>query len=186
MESRERREVLLWLAIFTLTAIFQFWRASPLDGFIFLLIIALIAITAINERSYTTYLSNAALTRKVKSFFGSALMVLAISRIHTIPSMIAMLALLPLLLISKEKEDFHQHPRKSVIKSSIAWSLIALAIASWELMSYILGEVTGKDFQTPTISMLVDPFLHHSGGRIFFVFIWGFVGYELLFLRRGK
>jgi hypothetical protein len=186
VNAKQVREVLLWLGVFSITAIFQFWRASELDGLIFIIVIALIAITAVSEREFKTYINNRTFAKWAKIYLLLSLTVLAFSRIHTLPSLVAMLALVPLLLISREKEDHPAHPRKAITRATAAWSCVAVAMAIWELLSYIAGAITGADYRTPTISMLVDPFIHHSAGRIVFTVIWGFIGYELLFHRKVK
>jgi hypothetical protein len=186
MTRRQIREISLWLAIFTITAIFQFWRASELDGLIFIVIIALLAISAFSNREFTTFGGEPKFRKWGALYLGAIAITLVISRIHTLPAMVALLAAVPLLLISREKYEHIQRPKKAMVRSSLIWSGIAVAAAVWELVSYILGAVTGNDERTPTISMLVDPILHHPEGRFFFVLIWTLIGYELLFVRKSR
>lgn len=186
MNTRQKREISLWLAVFTVTAVFQFWRASRLDGMIFLIIIALLAFSAFSKRDFTTYGDQPEFRKWGALYLGAIAFTLMLSTIHTLPALVALLATVPLLLISREKYEHVAPPKKAMVRSSLLWSGIAVAAAIWELVSYILGAVTGDDTKTPTISMLVDPILHHPEGRFFFVLIWTLIGYELLFTRKTR
>jgi hypothetical protein len=186
VSRKQLREIGIWLSVFTVTAIFQFWRASELDGLIFIVIIALLTISAFSERDFLTLGGNFKF-RKWGSIYLSAIsVVLIFSRIHTLPALVALLAAVPLLLISRDKHESYSLPQLSMVRSTVIWSAIAFSEALWELVSYILGEVTGNPDRTPTISMLVDPLLHHSEGRFIFVVIWSLIGYEILFLRKSR
>lgn len=184
MGRKERRELILWLAIFVITAVFQFWRASELDGLIFIVIIALLTISAFSNRSFTSFGEEPAFKKWGALYLGLIALTLIVSRIHTLPAMIALLGAIPLLLVSREKYEHIKPPQKSMVRSTIIWSGIALAACIWELVSYILGSITGDPSRTPTISMIVDPILHHPEGRFIFVLLWTLMGYELLFLRK--
>ena len=186
MNRRELREVSLWLVIFSITATFQFWRASELDGLIFIVIIALLAISAFSERDFNTLGGNPRFARWGGLYLIALLAILATSHIHTLPPLVAMLAAAPLLLISREKHEHIPPAKIAITRSAIAWSILALALAFWELFSYILGALSGDDARTPTISMLIDPAIQHNDGRILFVIVWGYIGYELLFLKKRR
>jgi hypothetical protein len=186
MDKARLREYSFWLAVFTATAVFQFWRASELDGLIFIAIIAALTISLVDTRGFTTYGGSHRYRRWGTIYLIAIVTLLAFSRIHTLPAMAALLAAVPLLLLSRERHSRHHHPREAIIRSTLIWGAFTVAVGLWELLSYITGEVSGDDKKTPTISMLVDPFLHHSAGRITFVVLWGFVGYELLFHRKGR
>jgi hypothetical protein len=184
VNSKQLREVSLWLGVFTITAVFQFWRASELDGLIFIVIIALLAISAFSERDFTTIGSDPRFKKFGVAYLAFITLTLFLSRIHTAPAMFALLAAVPLLLISREKYDHFSFPNIAMVRSTVIWSAIAVVAAMWELTCFVLGVITGNDEKTPTLSMLIDPILHHPEGRIFFVVIWAFIGYELLFLRK--
>lgn len=122
-------EFTLWLIVFLITAIFQFWRQVPEDGVMF--IVAIISLTVVWSRT--------------------------------------------------RNHEIHQQPRSKAMNRSIfLWSAIAVLMAIWELASYIIGEQTGKDYATPTVSMLVAPFIAHPLGLLVFVVAWMWIGFEIV------
>lgn len=186
MDRRGYREYSLWLAVFSITSAFQFWRASFLDGLIFLIVITGLTITAFSKNSSINLGNNPSFKKYGALYLGAIAFVLLFAPVHEQPAKGALVALLPLLLISREKHEHPAHSISSMARSTVAWSALAVIASVWELASYILGSITGNDARTPTISMLVDPFLQHAEGRFIFIFIWTLIGYELLFVRKSR
>jgi hypothetical protein len=65
-------------------------------------------------------------------------------------------------------------------RSIFLWSAIAALTAVWELASYIMGVETGRDYATPTISMLVAPFIAHRAGLALFTILWFVAGVAII------
>jgi hypothetical protein len=99
------------------------------------------------------------------------------------------IALVALTIVWRKSRDHivHHNSRSLPLKRSLfLWSAIAVLTALWELASYIIGEQTGRDYATPTISMLVAPFIAHTDGLIFLVVVWLILGYFIIGFPRRK
>ena len=93
---------------------------------------------------------------------------------------IALIALISVWYRTRNHE-VHQRPRSKAMNRSIfLWSSIAVLTAIWELASYIIGDQTGRDYATPTISMLVAPFIAHPLGLIIFLIAWLATGVAII------
>jgi hypothetical protein len=79
-----------------------------------------------------------------------------------------------------------QRPHKAYLRSMWMWSMLAVAICLWEATAFILSvTMPGGNEDFPTISVLLDPFVENTAGRLLFVGLWLAAGYGLLrFWRR--
>jgi hypothetical protein len=60
-----------------------------------------------------------------------------------------------------------------ISRSAIAWTAIAIAGCLWEVVSFLLGLPSpAAEAEHPSISILLDPVLDTSEGRIGFLAVW--------------
>ncbi|MBI3430088.1 MAG: hypothetical protein HY050_08575 [Actinobacteria bacterium] len=170
----------LWLAVFVIGAGFQWWRGSKGDFVIFGLIALLLILSLIRE-SEITYLGN---PRFVIAAWWLALStsILMISQIHSVASTVSLLLLLPLLLsiIWRKEVSKHSPPTERRRITSRLWISLALLLSLSEMGNFFGSYNTGNDLQYPTLTVLVDPVIYSTAGRIVFVFLWSLIGVELL------
>jgi hypothetical protein len=80
-------------------------------------------------------------------------------------------------------ERMDEHPVR--LRSAAAWALIALGIAAWELLAFLLGLPSAiASFRHPAISDLLDPIADTPVGRVVLVAAWVLAGLGLL--NRGR
>ena len=120
----------------------------------------------------------------IKLYFLGDVIALACFKIHTKPSLIAILLLLPLILFAMRGRGLSAAVVAPLTRSIGVWVALAVTVAFYEMLSYIVGDVTNRPYHYPTISMLVDPMLHNVGGRIFFVACWTLIGYKFIFQKQ--
>ncbi|MEN9325144.1 MAG: hypothetical protein RL414_898 [Actinomycetota bacterium] len=184
LTAKRKRELILWLAVIGIAGAFQFWRGSPVDGVIFSLAALAIFYVGIRKKDLTTIGRTSFFRKYASIYLVIAVSPMAIARIHTHPATVAILAIFPLVLVSREEFDHIPRTRHSMTRSTVLWSIVATAMAVFELAAYITGQITTRDSDFPTISMLVDPMLHHFPGRLLFVAIWTYIGYSLIFAKK--
>lgn len=77
-----------------------------------------------------------------------------------------------------------EQPRRAR-RSAVLWATIAVAIAAWELLAFLLGLPSATaSFRHPAISDLLDPVADTAGGRVVLVTAWALAGLALL--NRGR
>ncbi|MFZ2227504.1 MAG: hypothetical protein WA090_07460 [Candidatus Nanopelagicaceae bacterium] len=81
---------------------------------------------------------------------------------------------LPLLLsISWRSHDDDREPISPNRQfTSRIWIFLVLLLCVSELGNYFWSDFTGSDIKYPTLTVLVDPIVASTAGRIGFVFIW--------------
>ncbi len=180
--GKTKREFLIWSGIFFIAGLFQFYRGAPLDGIIFFIAIALIAST--NTSKYIPL--KRIKIRNIKGAYLILVGVLTTFKVHTDPALITILLFVPIILFTKKDDQFNGTATLTMIRSVGIWAALAVAIACYEMLSFIAGNVTHREYHYPTISMLIDPMLHSSVGRPLFVLCWGWVGYKIVFPKVTK
>jgi hypothetical protein len=175
--GRNRRELLIWSAVFAIAGIFQFYRGTPTDGVIFFIAIALIATT--NTAKFIPFKDTK--NRNVKGIYLIIMGVLTAFKVHTDPALLAILLLIPILLLRKNDAQFNGIATLPMLRSVGIWAALGVAVSFYEMLNFVIGNVTHHSYHYPTISMLVDPMLHSWIGRPLFVLCWGWVGYKIIF-----
>ena len=175
--GRVRRELFIWSSIFAIAGIFQFYRGAPLDGVIFFVAVILIATTNTTKFIPLKYIK----TRSVKGSYLITVGVLTTFKVHTDPALISILLFVPLILLTKSDSHFDGIATLPMFRSVGVWAALGVSVACYEMLNFIVGEVTHRPYHYPTISMLVDPMLHSALGRALFVICWGLIGYKIIF-----
>ena len=175
--ERVRRELFIWSAIFAIAGIFQFYRGAPLDGVIFFIAITLIATT--NTAKFIPFKDIK--SRNIKGVYLVIVGVLTTFKVHTDPALISILLFVPIILLTKSDAQFNGIATLPMMRSVGVWAALGVAVAFYEMLNFIVGNITHRPYHYPTISMLFDPMLHSSIGRALFVLCWGLVGYKIIF-----
>lgn len=180
--ERIRRELLIWSAVFAIAGAFQFYRGAPLDGAIFFIAIALIVTTNTAKFILFKDIKN----RNIKGIYLIIVGILTTFKVHTDPALISILLFVPIILLTKSDAQFNGMTTLPMMRSVGIWAALGVAVAFYEMLNFIVGNVTYRPYHYPTISMLFDPMLHSSIGRAFFVLCWGWVGYKIIFRKVVK
>jgi hypothetical protein len=170
----------VWLVVFVLGAVFQWWRGSKLD-FVIYCSIAILLLMALQHKFHIPSIGK---PRFIFSAWWLALSscIFMFTVIHSTASTIASLLLLPLLasIIWQGEERVNASPSSARRFTSRFWTLLALILSLSELGNYFGSDFTGSDSKYPTLTVLVDPIVASASGRIGFVFLWSLTGIELL------
>lgn len=176
------RDYLIWSTIFAIAGLFQVYRGAPLDGVFFL--IAIVAMRVSLRTDFTSL--HTANPRYIKLYFSLVTIGLITSKIHTVPGLFCILLFLPLLPFALTNRSAPTQLTTPLVRSIGVWTALGVAVAFYEMMSYIIGAVTDRPYHYPTISMLVDPALHNFFGRALFVLCWSWIGYRFIFKKQVR
>lgn len=107
---------------------------------------------------------------------------------HSLLSMIAMVALIPIgiALLLYRDEKVQRQPSHIMMRSRIIWSTWAVGFALVELVAYVGSKLSGDLTEYPTISVILDPVLDTGIGRATFVVLWLAAGVYLFGIRRKR
>ena len=174
------RELLLWASVFTIAGIFQVYRGAPLDGSFFLF--AVVVMSFLHVKDFQAF--PIARGYLIRLYFLGVAIFLACSKIHTKPSLMAVIMFLPFIPYAMRGRGVAKQVTLPLARSIGIWTAFAVTVAFYEMLSYIVGDITDRSFHYPTISMLVDPMLHNQFGRATFVVCWCWVGNRFIFPRK--
>lgn len=170
-----------WILVLAITSIWHFSRGAYGDGLVFgvgALVLEL------DKRGIRKLLPKQ--IRVSKSLL--TILVLLIWVTLTISTRYGVLDLLVLYLIGClvflsawhpdfGKRKFHDAASRRAAKY---WSWLALVVCGIELLSYMFASKTKDDYQFPTLTVLVDPWIDHLFGRAIFNAIWLAIGLRLI------
>ncbi len=178
MDTKLRGPV-LWLVVFIGGAAFQFWRGSSIDTLVYASV-ALLVIVAVQERFRTPEFSTTRFTTAVSTLLVSTL-VFIFFPIHSWPTAAFYLLLVPILLrIVFQKELIEpQNSTLALRRSGKVWFAIGFLTCISELGNYFASDITHDDKAFPTLTVLVDPIVADSLGKLIFVTVWAAIGVGL-------
>jgi hypothetical protein len=176
---RNPRASTLWIITFFTGTIFQYWRGSQIDTLVFATVTALLLLASY-EVFNLPIVEDTSLITSI-GILCICTMVFMLTRIHSIPSAISYLALVPLLLKNLWRSDSKRTEASTpaIRRSSRVWFTIGLLTCLTELGNYFAADATHNDKVYPTLTVLVDPFVANSVGKLLFVFLWAIVGVGL-------
>lgn len=179
MEAKTRNTA-GWLFIFVVGAIFQLWRGSSVDAVIYSVVALLVFLSSqgrfqIPEFEATRF-PNAAFLLLV------ATLVFIFLPTHSWQDAAVFLILLPILVRIIWQRDFPAPPEMSTAlrRSSKIWITIGLLTCVCELGNYFASDLVHNDKVYPTITVLLDPIVADTWGKVAFVTIWAGIGAGLL------
>jgi len=163
------------------SAAMQFWRAALVDGIIYL--VAGVTCLLLEIEAFEAFLASLKnrISGKFRYIFIAAFIELALVRVHTGPALLGFMLLVPALLMVKPPRFIARNTEQALNRSRIILIGLALAFGLTELISLVitLSGINETDF--PTVSLLLDPTMHTTAGRVFLLIPYFFVGYGLLF-----
>ena len=178
---KNSRTSTLWIIVFFGGTIFQYWRGSQIDTLIYATVTALLLLAS-QEIFEIPQLGATSFATSVSILLACTL-VFILSRIHTITSALFYLALIPLLLRNMWRSNTISEEEASspaIRRSSWIWFTIGLLTCLAELGNYFAADVTHNDKAYPTITVLVDPIVADTWGKVVFVIVWAGIGVGLL------
>jgi hypothetical protein len=179
MESKTRGTV-FWLVIFVGGAVFQLWRGSPVDTIIYLVVALLVFFSSQHRIQIPAFketrFSSAAFLLLV------AMLVFIFLPIHSWIVSIIYLILVPFLfrIIWQQDLPVLHKPNSALRRSSKTWVTIGLLTCVCELGNYFASDFTHNDKAYPTITVLLDPVVADTWGKVIFVIIWAGIGIGIL------
>ena len=177
---RNSRTSTLWLIVFFVGTIFQYWRGSQVDTLVYATVTALLLLAS---QDLWDIPKLHAINFKVSVIvLLVCTAVFIFSRIHSIPGTVFYLILVPLLLKNMWRSDGqgYEPSTPAFRRSSWIWFTIGLLTCLAELGNYFAADVTHNDKSYPTITVLVDPLVANNAGKIFFIILWSLIGVGLL------
>ena len=170
----------LWIITFFIGTVFQFWRGSQIDTLVFATVTSLLLLASqdIFELPNLSAMRLGMSTTLLSIFT----LVFFLAPNHSVLSAIFYLALIPLLLKNMWRSDstITELPTPAIRRASWIWFTIAVITCLAELGNYFAADATHNDKVYPTITVLVDPFVANSAGKVAFVFLWAIIGVGLL------
>lgn len=178
MESKLRGPV-LWLVVSIGGAAFQLWRGSPIDTLVYSAV-ALLVIVAVQDKIEMPEFSSTRFVTAASTLLVSTV-VFILFPIHSRVAAGCYLLLVPVLLrIAFKKESTSpQDSTEALQRSSRLWFAIGSLTCICELGNYFASDFTHDDKSYPTLTVLVDPFVADSVGKVIFVIVWMAIGVGL-------
>jgi hypothetical protein len=179
----------LWICVLGIMAGFQTWRGAYVDGVLFFSLVGMLIVDRLTGGRLVILkkpvLAPKAVTLAITGTLG---VVLVLAPRHSWVDLAVFVAIgVTVLLVAWEPAPERiQRPHKAYLRSMWMWSMLAVAICLWEATAFILSvTMPGGNEDFPTISVLLDPFVENTAGRLLFVGLWLAAGYGLLrFWRR--
>ena len=177
--GKNSRTSTLWIIVFFLGTIFQYWRGSQIDTLVYAIVTGLLLFASQDIWDIPNL--------RAVSFRVSVMILIVctavfiFSPIHRIPSTVFYLALIPLMLKNMWRGDAqgYEPSTPAFRRASWLWFTIGLLTCLVELGNYFAADLTHNDKSYPTITVLVDPLLANNAGKIFFIFLWSMIGVGL-------
>lgn len=178
MTSRTRGAI-LWLVVFVLGALFQFWRRAPVDTLAYSLVALFVLVSA--QKKFRTPQFGAIRFSTTVIILLVSTTVFIFSPIHSWLATVFYLILAPVALRVAWQQDFEplRASDAALRRSSRIWFVIGSLTCISELGNYFASDYTHDDKAFPTITVLVDPIVAETVGKTIFVVIWAAIGVGL-------
>ena len=173
----------LWTSMLIFSAIMQFWRAAIVDGIIYILAGLMCLLLEIKSVEAFLYSLKIRITHRFRFVFMAVFIELALVRIHTVPALVGFLLLLPVLVMIEPPKLPDVDNKKAFKRSKTVLITLAFAFGLTEVISLVVTLTGINETDFPTVSLLLDPTLHTTVGRVLLLIPYFFVGYVLVFPR---
>lgn len=170
----------LWLTVFFLGTIFQYWRGSQVDTLVFATVTALLLLAS-HDLLAIPKLAAVSLKASIPFLLVSTIVFIFV-HIHNILGTVFYLGMVPLLfgIIWRSDSQRIEPLNPAMRRTSWIWFSIGVLTCLAELGNYFAADVTHNDKLYPTITVLVDPLVANNAGKILFVVLWSMIGVGLL------
>jgi len=176
--------VTLWTIVLAIMSAFQLWRGAYVDGVLFSILTILLVVDTITGRRIKLLRSPVVAPRWVITLvIGALALVLMIAPRHGMVDLITMVVVGVAVFIlgwapARPRTPL---PAKAYRRSAITWAVLGVALCVWEALMFILATVMPhREFEFPTVSVLLDPFLEWWPGKVIFIGLWLVAGLALL------
>lgn len=185
-----------WLVAMTIMAGFQTWRGAYLDGIIFAVLVLGLLVDAFTSarRTESERRENSRIRKSmIWGLAGVATVILVLAPRHEFATLVAVVIIgVGMLVIAWLPRSTIRHQERgrlsrASLRSIVIWSLLGVLLCVWEATAFVLSVTTPAGIATyPTVSVLLDPVLEQTFGRIVFVSLWLLAGVGLIFVWRKK
>jgi hypothetical protein len=179
---RWSRATLIWIAVLSLMASFQLWRGAWVDGVLFAALVLMLVIDRLTNGRIVIIRRAADASRVVVLGVATILgVILVIAPRHGVVEAVAMAVAgtLSLVLAWSPTGRRPERPARAYRRTAVTWSILGVALCVWEAAAYI-ASVTFASDDFPTISVLLDPVVSVTAGRVVFTALWIGAGLSLL------
>lgn len=168
----------------TIMASFQTWRGAYVDGILFYALVLMLVIDRLTG-GRIRILRQPILAPKVVTLAitGTLALILVVAPRHGWVDLVTMVAIgVVVLILAWEPAPAHRAlPEPSLKRSALVWSILGVGLCVWEALAFIFSvTMPDGDENYPTVSVLLDPMVENTWGRIFFVGLWLAGGLGLL------
>ena len=174
----------LWVAVLTIMASFQTWRGAYVDGILFYSLVAVLVIDRLTGGRIRIMKQPIVATKVVTlGITGTLALILVLAPRHGWVDLVTMVAIgvVVLILAWEPAPAKRQLPLKAIKRSALVWAILGVGLCLWEALAFIFSvTMPNGDLNYPTISVLLDPFVENTWGRLFFVGLWLAAGLALL------
>ena len=174
----------LWISVLTIMASFQTWRGAYVDGILFYSLVAVLVIDRLTG-GRIRIMKQPIVAPKVVTLgiTGTLALILVLAPRHGWVDLVTMVAIgvVVLILAWEPAPAKRQLPLKAIKRSALVWAILGVGLCLWEALAFIFSvTMPNGDLNYPTISVLLDPFVENTWGRLFFVGLWLAAGLALL------
>ena len=175
---------ILWISVLTIMASFQTWRGAYVDGILFYALVAVLVIDRLTG-GRIKILNQPIVAPKVVTLgiTGTLAVILVLAPRHGWIDLVTMVAIgvAVLILAWEPAPERRELPHKAINRSALVWAMLGVGLCFWEALAFIFSvTMPDGDLNYPTISVLLDPFVENTWGRLFFVGLWLAGGLGLL------
>lgn len=173
----------LWLSFLFFGAFMQSLRSAYVDGAIYICAAVICMLLELDSiRRFFEFL-RVKLTKVFHILYFLVLSSLFFIDVHTRPALFAFIALTPVLILVAPQKSIETKNKKAFTRSKYIHLALAIALGLTETGSFLISVTGINDRDFPTISLMLDPMLHHDIGRVLLLIPFIYVGYFLLFLK---
>lgn len=174
----------LWIAVLTIMASFQTWRGAYVDGILFYCLVLMLVVDRLTG-GRIRILKEPIVAPKIVTLgiTGTLALVLVLAPRHGWVDLVTMVAIgvVVLILAWEPAAPKEALPPQALKRSALTWSILGVGLCVWEAMAFIFSvTMPDGDENYPTVSVLLDPMVENTWGRIFFVGLWLAGGLGLL------
>ena len=171
----------LWPSFLIFGAFMQSLRSAYVDGVIYIFAAVICILLELDSVGRFFAFLRVKLAKVFHIFYILVFSSLIFIDVHTRPALFAFIALTPLLILVAPQKSIETKNKRAFTRSKYIHLALAITFGLTETGSFLIS-VTGvneRDF--PTVSLLLDPMLHHDIGRALLLIPFIYVGYFLLF-----
>ena len=171
----------LWPVLLIFSAFMQLLRDAYVDGLIYL-IAAIVCVLLENKAIESLFVRlRIILAKSFHLVYICAFSSLLFIDVHTRPALFIFILLTPALILVGPQKYIETQNQKAFTRSKYILLGLAIALGLTETGSFLISVTGINDRDFPTISLILDPTLHHDVGRALLLIPFIYVGYFLLF-----